>query len=112
MEHETSLTATEVTSLIAEGALIHAKSVQYKGGAGVCVPVNRDLLSYCSSTYYEHLTRSSTSSCTPSMLPSVHGSKSVDWEWGNGARIVEKSRTNSSQSLQARRRICCISTEH
>ena len=34
---------------------------------------------------------SSTSSCTPSMLPSVHGSTSVDWEWGNGARIVAKS---------------------
>ena len=43
-----------MTSLIVEGALIHAKS---KGGAGVCVPVNRHLLSYCSSTYYEHLTR-------------------------------------------------------
>ena len=27
-----------------------------KGGAGVCVHVNRHLLSYCSSTYYEHLT--------------------------------------------------------
>ena len=34
---------------------------------------------------------SSTSSYTPSMLPSVHGSTSVDWEWGNGARIVAKS---------------------
>ena len=34
---------------------------------------------------------SSTSSYTPSMLPSVHGSTSVDWEWGNGARIVTKS---------------------
>ena len=37
------------------------------------------------------LQASSTSSCTPSMLPSVHGSTSVDWEWGNGARIVAKS---------------------
>ena len=55
---------------------------------------------------------SSTSSCTPSMLPSVHGSTSVDWEWGNGASIVAKSRTHSSPSLWARRRICCISTEH
>ena len=52
---------------------------------------------------------SSTNSCTPSMLP---GSTSVDWEWGNGARIVAKSRTHSSPSLRARRRICCISTEH
>ena len=25
------------------------------------------------------------------MFPSVHGSTSVDWEWGNGARIVAKS---------------------
>ena len=54
----------------------------------------------------------STSSCTPSMLPSVHGSMSVDWEWGNGARIVAKSRTHSFPSLRARHRICCISTEH
>ena len=54
----------------------------------------------------------STSSYTASMLPSVHGSTSVDWEWGNGTRIVAKSRTHSFPSLRARHRICCISTEY
>ena len=87
----------------------------YKGEAGVCVPVNRDLLLYCSSTYYEHLTHLFhffLHSFHVAFCAWFHVSGLGMGEWGNGASIVAKSRTHSSPSLWARRRICCISTEH
>lgn len=52
------------------------------------------------------------SSNVSSRLASGHCSRVMDCEIGNGAKMQARTRTHSSPSLLARRKMCCISLEH